>query len=166
MKIIITTLQSGKGEMHQIDVMDGKRILHSQTATTIKQRDDIVWDLAEMYRVVDIDIKPQDKRSEKQMTQDFKYTEIPSIPVLSEEDAVEFFDIESDLVFNRIMKAVEEGLTMNLDSIRLFELNGTGLYLTSECPQWKDGLQRSLQYFLAKEDYLKCAEVRDLMNRL
>lgn len=146
--------------------MDGKKILHTQTATTIKQRDDIVWDLAEMYHVVDIDIKSHDKRTEKQKKQDFKYTEIPSIPVLSEEDAVEFFDIESGLVFARIIKAVEEGLTMNLDSIRLFELNGTGAYLTSERPHWKDGLQRALQYYLAEEDYLKCAEVRDLMNKL
>jgi hypothetical protein len=166
MKIVVTTLHSSKGETHQIDVMDGKRILHTQTATTIKQRDEIVWDLAEMYRVVDIDIKSQDKRTEKQKKQDFKYTEIPSISILSEEDAVDFFDAESDLVFTRIIKAVEEGLTMNLDSIRLFELNGTGSYLTSERPYWKDGLQRSLQYFLAKEDYLKCAEVRDLMNKL
>jgi len=166
MKIVITTLHSSKGETHQIDVMDGERILHSQTATTIKQRDDIVWDLAEMYRVVDIDIKSHDKRTEKQKKQDFKYTEIPSIPVLSEEDAVEFFDIESGLVFARIIKAVEEGLTMNLDSIRLFELNGTGAYLTSERPSWKDGLQRALQYYLAEEDYLKCAEIRDLMNKL
>ena len=147
-------------------MVDGKKILHTQTVTTIKQRDDIVWDLAEMYRVVDIDIKSQDKRTEKQKKQDFKYTEIPSIPVLSEDDAVEFFDVESGLVFARIIKAVEEGLTMNLDSIRLFELNGTGSYLTSERPYWKDGLQRALQYYLTEEDYLKCAKVRDLMNKL
>ena len=166
MKIVVTTLHSSKGQTHQIDVVDGKKILHTQTATTIKQRDDIVWDLAEMYRVVDIDIKSQDKRTEKQKKQDFKYTEIPSIPVLSEDDAVEFFDVESGLVFARIIKAVEEGLTMNLDSIRLFELNGTGSYLTSERPYWKDGLQRALQYYLTEEDYLKCAKVRDLMNKL
>ena len=65
MKIVVTTLHSSKGETHQIDVMDGNKILHTQTATTIKQRDDIVWDLAEMYHVVDIDIKSHDKRTEK-----------------------------------------------------------------------------------------------------
>ena len=166
MKIVITTLHSIGGEMHQIEVVDGGKVLHTQTATSIKQRDSIVWDLAEVYRVVDIDIRPQDKRSEKQKKQEFKYTEIPSIPVLSEEEAVKFFDIDSALVFARIVKAVEEGLTMDLNSIRLFELNGTGSYLTSERPHWKDGLQQALQYYLAEEDYLKCAEVRDLMNKL
>lgn len=165
MKIVVTTLRSSKGDEHQIDVLDGGKVLHTEVVKTIEQRDKLIWDLQEMYNVVDIDIK-HSKGQVKQKKSEFRYTEIPTIPVLDESEAADFFDEESTFVFERIVKAIEEGIEMNLPTIRLFELNGTGKYLTAERPSWKQGLQRALKYYLTKEMYLNCALVRDLMKRL
>ena len=107
MKIVVTTLQSKKGDTHQIDVVDGQKILHTQIVATVEKRDEVVWDLAELYRVVDIDIKTKQKKKEKSKLADtFKYSEIPSIPVLEAEDAVFFFDDESTFVYYRIVEAI------------------------------------------------------------
>lgn len=165
MKIVVTTLRSSKGDEHQIDVVDGSKILHTQIVKTIEQRDKTIWDLQEMYNVVDIDIKTT-KGQVKHKKEEFRYTEIPNIPVLDESEAAEFFDSESAFVFERIVKAIEEGLLMKLTTIRLFELNGTGKYLTADRPDWKQGLQRALDYFLSREMYLNCARVRDLMKKI
>ncbi len=164
MKIIVTTEKTDSGELHRIEVLDGKKLLHTQVVDSIKQRDLVVWELAEVYRVVDIDLKTQ--KNAKAEKKDFKYSAIPSIPVIDEDDASAWFDDESEVVFDRIVEAIREGITMKLDSIRLFELNGTGSYLTAERPNWKDGLERSLQYFIEVESYIKCAEVRDLIKEL
>ncbi len=164
MKIVVTTEKTSSGELHHIEVMDGKKIVHVQVAKTITQRDDIVWKLAELYHVVDIDLKQQKQKKDKK--QDFKYSAIPSIPVIDQEDATSWFDDEGDIVFTRIVEAIQEGVTMMLESIRLFELNGTGAYLTAERPHWKDGLGRALKYFIHTEEYDKCAEIRDLMKKL
>ena len=167
MKIVVTTLRSSKGDEHQIDVMDGSRVLHSQIVKTIEQRDKIIWDLQQMYNVVDIDIKSS-KQAKKhtQVKQEFRYSEIPTIPVLDEEEAIESFDNESVMVFDRIVKAVEEGLQTNLKTIRIFELNGTGTYLTSDRKDWEQGLQTALNYYISTEMYMKCAKIRDLIEKL
>ena len=164
MKIVVTTSQSNKGETHQIDVLDGQKVLHTQTVTTMKQRDKVVWDLAELYRVVDIDIKESKKK--KEIIDDFKYSEIPSIPVLETEDAEFFFDDESTFVFYRIVEAIREGLEQKLKEVRLFELNGSGEYFTAERRHWESGLQIALDYYVSVEDYTKCIEVRDLIKKL
>tara|TARA_S200002703_G_scaffold11561_1_gene10524 strand:- start:5158 stop:5652 length:495 start_codon:yes stop_codon:yes gene_type:complete len=164
MKIVVTTEKTKSGELHKIEVLDGQKLVHTEVASGVKQRDDIVWKLAELYRVVDIDLKTSKKSKDKK--QDFKYSAIPTIPVIDEADAIPYFDDESLLVFNRIVEAIQEGMTMKLDSIRLFELNGTGSYLTAERSNWKNGLQRALDYFVSIESYIKCAEVRDLIKKL
>jgi len=164
MRIVITTEQTVGGELHHIEVMDGKKIVHVQVAKSVKQRDDIVWKLADLYHVVDIDLKQQKGKIKEK--EDFKYSSIPSIPVIDQEDATEWFDSEGDVVFTRIVEAIREGVTMTLDSIRLFELNGTGAYLTAERPHWKEGLTRALKYFIHIEEYGKCAEIRDLIKKL
>tara|TARA_R110000803_G_scaffold37262_1_gene80288 strand:- start:657 stop:1151 length:495 start_codon:yes stop_codon:yes gene_type:complete len=164
MKIVVTTLQSKKGDTHQIDVVDGQRVLHTQTVTTVEQRDEVVWGLAELYRVVDIDIKTAKKK--KKSTDNFKFSEIPSIPVLESEDAEFFFDDESTFVFYRIVESITEGLHLNLKEVRLFELNGSGEYFTAERRHWESGLQIALDYYVSIEDYTKCIEVRDLIKKL
>lgn len=164
MKIVVTTEQTSTGELHHIEVMDGKKIVHVQVADTMKQRDAIVWKLAELYHVVDIDLQQQKQNTKRK--KDFKYSEIPSIPVVDQEDATAWFDDEGDRVFARIVEAISEGVTMSLDSIRLFELNGTGAYLTAERPHWKEGLQRALHFFVHIERYDKCIEIRELIKKL
>ena len=79
MKIVVTVVESSKGTQHRINVVDGKDIVHSSVASTIKERDKIIWNLADLYDTVEINIK-----SAKEQSSDFKYSEIPNIPVLDE----------------------------------------------------------------------------------
>ena len=97
---------------------------------------------------------------------DFKFTEIPSIPVLEIEEADLFFDENSDFVYERILQTVEEGLRSKRTEIRLFELNGTGVYVTSNRPDWKVGVQQALDYFVLTEQYDKCITARQLLQKL
>ena len=97
---------------------------------------------------------------------DQKFSEIPSIPVLSEADAGAFFDLECGFVCKRILQAVGEGFRFKRSVIRLFELNGTGVYITSNKQDWKTGVQQALDYFITTEEYDKCIEARQLLLKL
>ena len=71
-----------------------------------------------------------------------------------------------DVACNIILQAVEEGVQSKRDSIRLFELNGTGVYITSEKEEWKSGVQQAMDFFASVEDYAKCITARQLLTRL
>jgi len=161
MKIVVTVVESSKGTQHRINVVDGKEVVHSSVASSIKERDKIIWNLADLYDTVEINIK-----SAKEQSLDFKYSEIPNIPVLDEDEAKDFFDDRSEFVFDRIVEAIEEGLYMNLPEVRLFELNGTSTYLTAERSGWKAGLDKALNYYIGVEQYEKCTNIKQLYNKL
>jgi hypothetical protein len=150
-KLIVTSIgKKGKQKSYLIEVLDGDRVLHSETVQGVGKRDETVWQLAELYNALDIDMK--------ESREEFKFAEIPSIPVLEEEEADEFFEDNKEFVF--------EGLKSGRKVIRLFELNGTGIYITSNQEDWKSGVQQALDYFLSLEQYDKCITARQLLTEL
>lgn len=155
-KIVVTsTGKTGKLKNYLIEILDGERIMHSEAVSGIVNRDKIVWNLAELYNILDIDLR--------EGKEDFKLTEIPSIPVLEEEEADEFFEDNNEFVYERILEAVQEGIKLKRETIRLFELNGTGVYITSNRVDWKNGIQQALDYYITMEQYDKCIIARQLM---
>lgn len=159
MKIVVTSTGKKNNRTFTIEVLDGQAIIHTEAAEGVKKRDEVVWKLADLYGALDIEMieaKPAE----------FKFTEIPSIPVLEEAEADDFFEDNQEFVYARILQAVEEGIRAQRDSIRLFELNGTGVYITSEKGDWKNGVQQSLEYFVAIEQYDKCIIARQILQRL
>lgn len=169
-KIVAESVSKRNKTVFVVKAIEGEDVLSEGTATTINKRDELIWSFAEQYNTTDITILNSDRKDKnlaKQPKKDkFKYSEIPSIPVLDMEDAKDFFDDNEDIVYNRVLVAVREGLECNKDVIKLFELNGTGVYLTSEREDWKPGLENARMYFQEKELYEKCAECRDLMAKL
>ena len=160
MKIVVTQVNRKNGKKtYDIEVMDGESVLHSETVQGLQSRDRVVWDLADTYGVVDIEMR-EDKEAE------FKFTEIPSIPVLEEEEASDFFEDNNDFVYDRLIQAVQEGIQSGRQSIRLFELNGTGVFMTSNKADWQKGVQQALDYFEIIEDYDKCILARQLLKDL
>ena len=159
MKIVVTSISKNKSKTYLIEVCDGTTIIHSEEVKGIKDRDTVVWKLADLYNSIDIEMKDS-------KAVDFKFTEIPSIPVLEIEEADTFFDENSDFVYERILQTVEEGLRSKRTEIRLFELNGTGVYVTSNRPDWKVGVQQALDYFVLTEQYDKCITARQLLQKL
>jgi hypothetical protein len=81
-------------------------------------------------------------------------------------DAKDYFDENESIVYNRILVAIKEGIRADLDRIKLFELAGTGVYVTSSREDWKSGLKGALDYFEEVEEYEKCALCRDLLLTL
>jgi hypothetical protein len=158
MKILVTSIGKGKAKKFIIEVIDNDTTIYTETVQGVVERDKIVWKLAELYNAVDIDIK--------EGKEEFMFVEIPTIPVLEEEEADEFFEDNKDFVYERILQAVGEGIQSKRDSIRLFELNGTGVYITSNKADWKNGVQQALDYFLSMELYDKCVTARQLMLQL
>lgn len=160
MKIIV--LSAGKKKKtYVVEVLDGTNTIHSETVKSVHDRDELVWKLADLYNVDDIEIKDI-----QQEVDTFKYSEIPSIPVLEEDEADEFFESNSEYVYDRILQAVAEGVVQNIDSIRLFELNGTGVYITSKRADWRNGVQQAQDYFVTVEQYDKCIIARQLLLKL
>ena len=95
MKIVVTLTNKNKSKTYLIEVCDGGTIIHSEEVKGIKDRDTVVWRLADLYNSIDIEMKDS-------KAVDFKFTEIPSIPVLEIEEADLFFDENSDFVYERI----------------------------------------------------------------
>lgn len=159
MKIVVTSLGKKGKKKYNIQVLDGGYLVHEETTQTIKGRDEAVWKLADLYGAIDIEMR--DGKEEE-----FKFAEIPSIPVLEEDEADEFFEDNSDFVYERILQAVEEGIRSKRNAIRLFELNGTGVYITSEKEEWKSGVEQAMEYYVSVEDYAKCIVARQLLTKL
>ena len=160
MKIVVTQVNRKNGKKtYDIEVMDGESVVHSETVQGLQSRDRVVWDLADTYGAVDIEMR-EDKEAE------FKFTEIPSIPVLEEDEASDFFEDNNDFVYDRLIQAVQEGIQSGRQSIRLFELNGTGVFMTSNKADWQKGVQQALDYFEIIEDYDKCILARQLLKDL
>lgn len=157
MEIHVHKLESGR--KYRVSLTNGTSVLQEQIVTGVKSRDELVWKWCDLYSTVDI-IMHDDSQKE------FKYSEIPSIPVLDEEEAESFFEDHQDFVYSRIVQAVAEGIQTSLTSIRLFELNGTDTYITSNRETWTAGLQSALTYFETKENYEMCDTIAKLVAQL
>ena len=147
-----------KGKKFVVTLMDGADTIKERIVVGVEARDKAVWEFTDTYNVSDVVLGPE-KAPKKQA----KQSPIPTIPVFDEEEAEEFFEDNQDFVYNRIVQAVAEGVMFGVDSLRLFELNGTGTYMTSNRIDWKSGLQPALKYYESTEQYEKCGKVRDLM---
>jgi hypothetical protein len=159
MKIVVTSTGKSKIKKYLIEVFDGNTIIHTESTQGIQNRDTVVWRLADLYDLTEIEMRDA-------KVDEFKFTDIPSIPVLEFEEADVFFDENSEFVYERILQAVQEGLIAKRNEIRLFELNGTGVYITSNRPDWKEGVQQALDHFVLMERYDKCIAARQLLQKL
>jgi hypothetical protein len=159
MKIVVTKQESGK---HKVEVVEGSTTFHTELVASIKQRDEVVWSLAATYNAVDIEFGAKIVKK----TTEFRYSEIPSIPALYESEAREYFDEEEEFVFERILEAIGEGIEVKADTIRLFEIDGTGKYLTSNREDWIGGLKQAIDYFLTVERYEMCVDAQKMIDKL
>ena len=157
MEIHVHKLDSGK--KFRVALTNGDAILQEVIVTGVQSRDELVWKWCDLYSTVDI-IMHDDKQKE------FKYSEIPSIPVLEEEEAEEFFENNQEFVYKRIAQAVWEGIQTSLSEIRLFELSGTNNYITSKRETWKAGLENAVEYYEKEENYEMCEHLTNLITQI
>lgn len=170
-KIVAESVKKKNKTVFVVKAVDGDQIVDERTASTINKRDELIWGFAEQFNTTDITIVDPDRQVKSRgrsgrKSENFKFSEIPSIPVLDMQDASEFFDAHEDVVYNRVIVAVKEGIESKRDVIRLFELNGSGVYITSDKDDWKPGVENAEKFFLEREEYEKCAICRDLLSVL
>jgi len=70
------------------------------------------------------------------------------------------------VVRDETMCAIKWGIEKNKDSISLFEVANSDYYIELNKNQWKPTLEKLIEYYTNKEDYSKCIETRDLINKL
>lgn len=70
------------------------------------------------------------------------------------------------VVIEETVYAIKEGIDKNKKLISLFEIANTNCYIDLEKDKWKTTLEKAMGYFTELEDYDKCIETRDLINKL
>jgi hypothetical protein len=70
------------------------------------------------------------------------------------------------VVIEETLVAIKDGIKKKVKKIALFEIANSDCYIDLEKNKWKPTLEHTIGYFVEKEDYSKCAEIRDLINKL
>ena len=78
-------------------------------------------------------------------------TEIPEIQQVVREEAI---------------CAIKDGIEKKRSSISLFEIAQSDYYIELGKDKWKPTLEKLIEYYAEREEYDKCAEARDLINKL
>jgi hypothetical protein len=71
-----------------------------------------------------------------------------------------------EVVIEEVIIAVKEAIRRKKSSIELFEVANSDYYLELKKDQFKTSLETALEYFVEKEEYDRCIECRDLINKL
>lgn len=71
-----------------------------------------------------------------------------------------------EVVIEETLFAIKEGINKKKKSTLLFELVDLNYYIELKKDNWKSSLENVLEYYIEREDYDKCVECRDLMNKL
>jgi len=70
------------------------------------------------------------------------------------------------VIIEETVLAIKEGIKKKKKSIPIFEIAGSDCYVEIEKDKWKLSLTNALEYYIKHEDYDKCIECRDLINKL
>ena len=70
------------------------------------------------------------------------------------------------VVIDETVFAIKDGMGKNRKSIPLFEIDNSEFYIELERDKWKITLEKAIEYYAQEEDYNKCIECRDLINKL
>jgi hypothetical protein len=69
-------------------------------------------------------------------------------------------------VLDEAVYAIKDGIEKQKTSISLFEIADSSYYIELSKDKWKPTLEHLIEYYVEKEEYDKCAEARDLINKL
>jgi hypothetical protein len=78
-------------------------------------------------------------------------TELPEVQKIVREEAI---------------YAIKDGIEKHKSSISLFEIAQSDYYIELGKDKWKLTLENLIEHYVESEEYGKCAEARDLINKL
>lgn len=73
------------------------------------------------------------------------------------------------IVLEELVVAIKDGINQKKKSINLFQIADSDLILEVPRENWKKSLHNALQFYCEKDDsesYIKCAEIRDIINNI
>jgi len=71
-----------------------------------------------------------------------------------------------EAVMEEAILAIKDGIEKKKTSISLFEIAQSEYYIELSKDKWKPTLEHLIELYANTEEYDKCAEVRDLINKL
>jgi hypothetical protein len=71
-----------------------------------------------------------------------------------------------EVVIEEVINAIKDAIKRKKSKIELFEVADSDYYLELDKNKFKTSLETAIEYFVEKEEYDKCIECRDLINRI
>ena len=69
-------------------------------------------------------------------------------------------------VYRSLVEGIAEAIKDKTDEIKLCEVKYANTYLTVHKDSWSSSLTRALNFYIEKEEYEKCAEIKELIDKL
>lgn len=71
-----------------------------------------------------------------------------------------------DVVIEELLSAVKYAIKMKKKSVPICEVAGSGFYIKLNKEQYRPSLEKAMKYFVTREQFEKCAEIRDLIEKV
>ena len=86
------------------------------------------------------------------------------LPILSLED----FETKSkkNSVMKSLVEGITEGIELELESINIAEIKHHNIIISAPKSEWKDGLEKAMEYYITTEEYEECSLIQKLIKKL
>jgi hypothetical protein len=149
-----------------IELIEENTVIQTRLATDIIQRDKIIFELADLHNITDIEAVKMDPTLDSKKGKIAVELSVPVIPYVDTFQLENYFDDNNDYIFNRILEAITEGLDNKKKKIKLFQIKNSGIFIDSLKRDWPAGLRVAHEYYTQTEQYTKCAECIVLLKRM
>ena len=85
------------------------------------------------------------------------------IPILSVNEEL---SSKKTQVYRSLIEGISEAIKTKKNKIRLCEVKNSNVYITVEKSDWKDSLDRALQFYVKREEYEECSKIKKLIDKL
>ena len=95
-----------------------------------------------------------------------------TIKLNSADDVHDYFfgyDTDKGLIYENIVKSINEGIKSNVDFVTVFEIiinDGEDIIMDSYREEWPQSLSEAMSWYEQQEEYDICAKIRDLLQKL
>ena len=69
-------------------------------------------------------------------------------------------------VYKSLVEGVSEVIKTNKKFFQLCEVKNSNMYITVDKHEWKNSLDKALQYYINKEEYEQCSKIKSLIDML
>ena len=69
-------------------------------------------------------------------------------------------------VYKSLIDGVTEAIKENKKEIKLCEVKNSGIFITVEKENWKNSLDKALEYYISTEEYEECSKIKNLIDKL